>query len=54
MLGMTLNVIAALLGLFVLRPMRKAHFAKTRAEHPEFATPASAAAATATPATRTA
>jgi MFS transporter, OFA family, oxalate/formate antiporter len=57
MIGMTLNVIAALLGLFVLRPMRKAHFAKTRAEHPELATPATAAAAPgtpSTPATRTA
>jgi hypothetical protein len=51
---MTFNVIAALMALFVLRPMRKAHFAKTRVEHPDFASPATGAAATATPATRTA
>ncbi len=31
MLAMTFNVLAALLALFVLRPMRKRHFAKSRA-----------------------
>jgi OFA family oxalate/formate antiporter-like MFS transporter len=30
----TFNVIAALMALFVLKPMRAKHFAKTRAAHP--------------------
>jgi OFA family oxalate/formate antiporter-like MFS transporter len=33
-LAMTFNVIAGLLALFVLKPMRVKHFAKTRAEYP--------------------
>ena len=33
MLGMTFNVLAALLALFVLKPMRVRHFAKSRAAY---------------------
>jgi OFA family oxalate/formate antiporter-like MFS transporter len=33
----TCNIIAALLALFVLKPMRAAHFAKSRASHPQSA-----------------
>jgi OFA family oxalate/formate antiporter-like MFS transporter len=36
--GMCFNIIAALLGLFVLRPMRIRHFAKSRSEFPAAAT----------------
>src|SRR5579859_5123388 len=36
--GMCFNIIAALLGLFVLRPMRIRHFAKSRSDFPAAAT----------------
>jgi OFA family oxalate/formate antiporter-like MFS transporter len=35
--GMSLNIIAALMALFVLRPMRIKHFAKSRADFPQSA-----------------
>jgi hypothetical protein len=33
-IGVSFNLIAALMALFVLRPMRIKHFAKSRAEFP--------------------
>jgi MFS transporter, OFA family, oxalate/formate antiporter len=38
--AMTLNIIAALLALFVLKPMRARHFAKSREMYPSVASPA--------------
>jgi MFS transporter, OFA family, oxalate/formate antiporter len=38
--AMTLNIIAALLALFVLKPMRARHFAKSREMYPSAASPA--------------
>jgi OFA family oxalate/formate antiporter-like MFS transporter len=32
--GMTFNIVAALLALFVLKPMRVRHFAKSRLDFP--------------------
>jgi len=44
--GMSFNIIAALMALFVLKPMRIKHFAKSRADFPSMAP---GAAATPTP-----
>jgi len=50
-LAMSFNITAALLALFVLKPMRVKHFAKSRAEFPT-SMAAPAAAVTATPRAR--
>jgi MFS transporter, OFA family, oxalate/formate antiporter len=44
--AMTLNIIAALLALFVLKPMRARHFAKSREMYPSAASPAGSQQAT--------
>jgi len=44
-LAMCFNVAAALLALFVLKPMRVKHFAKSRADYPQTMTTAAASAA---------
>jgi MFS transporter, OFA family, oxalate/formate antiporter len=38
-IGVTFNIIAALLALFVLKPMRVKHFAKSRIDFPQAAAP---------------
>src|SRR5271168_1941535 len=44
-LAMCFNIAAALLALFVLKPMRVKHFAKSRADYPQTTSPAAASAA---------
>jgi hypothetical protein len=44
--GVTFNIIAALLALFVLRPMRVKHFAKSRVDFPSAAPSAAGTRAT--------
>jgi OFA family oxalate/formate antiporter-like MFS transporter len=49
--AMTCNIIAALMALFVLKPMRKRHFAKSREDFPSPASPAPASSVAGTHAT---